>query len=134
MAELADFVHRGAAKITPQILHGVYKKLPLLKVDFAQIHAPKFPHLVSQLQFLANIVEDFAENKADDLSYVAVASACYAIIYAQRQWDLIPDNVPDVGMADDSGVVRVVLIEHERMLSKYAEKIGMSWRAISINA
>jgi uncharacterized membrane protein YkvA (DUF1232 family) len=134
MAELAEFVHRGAAKITPQILRGVFKKLPMLKVEFAQIHAPKFPHLVSQLQFLANVIEDFAEDKADDLPYVAVASACYAIIYAQRQWDLIPDNVPDVGMADDSGVVRVVLIEHERALSKYAQKIGMTWRAITVEA
>lgn len=134
MAELVDFVHRGAAKITPQILRGVYKKLPLLKVEFAQIHAPKFPHLVSQLQFLANVLEDFAENKADELPYVAVASAVYAIIYAQRQWDLIPDNVPDIGMADDSGVVRVVLIEHEKSLSRYAEKIGMKWRAISVEA
>jgi uncharacterized membrane protein YkvA (DUF1232 family) len=134
MAELAEFVHRGAAKITPQILRGVYKKLPMLKVEFAQIHAPKFPHLVSQLQFLANVVEDFAEDKAEDLSYFAAASACYAIIYAQRQWDLIPDSVPDVGLADDSGVVRVVLIEHERALSKYAQKIGMTWRAISVDA
>jgi uncharacterized membrane protein YkvA (DUF1232 family) len=134
MAELADFLHRGAAKITPRILRGVHKKLPLLKVEFAQIHAPKFPHLVSQLQFLANVIEDFAENKADDLPYTTVAAACYAIIYAQRQWDLIPDNMPDIGMADDSGVVRVVLIENEKTLSSYAEKIGMKWRAISIDA
>lgn len=132
MAELADFVHRGAAKVTPQILRGVYKKLPLLKVEFAQIHAPKFPHLVSQLQFLANVIEDFAEGKADDLPFTTVAASVYAIIYAQRQWDLIPDSVPDIGMADDSGVVRVVLIENEKTLSRYAEKIGMKWRAISI--
>jgi uncharacterized membrane protein YkvA (DUF1232 family) len=126
-------VHRGAAKITPQILRGVARKLPLLKLEFAQIHAPKFPHLVTQLQFLANVVEDFADGKAEDLPYTTAAAACYAIIYAQRQWDLIPDSVPDIGMADDSGVVRVVLIENERTLAKYAERIGMSWRAISVN-
>jgi len=133
MAELADFVKRGAAKISPQIARGVYKKLPLLKLEFAQIHAPKFPHLVDQLQFLANVLEDFLDGKADEVPYYTVASACYAIIYAQRQWDLIPDSVPDVGMADDSGVVRVVLIENERILARYAEKLGMNWRAISVN-
>jgi uncharacterized membrane protein YkvA (DUF1232 family) len=133
MAELAEFMHGGAAKITPQILRGIYKKLPMLKVEFAQIHAPKFPHLVTQLQFLANLVEDFADGKADELPYVTVASACYALIYVQRQADLIPDSVPDFGMADDSGVVRVVLIEHEKVLAKYAEKVGVNWRAISIN-
>ena len=134
MAELADFVHRGAAKITPQILRGVARKLPLMKVEFAQIHAPKFPHLVSQLQFLANVLEDFADGKAEDLPYVTAANAAYALIYAQRQWDLIPDSVPDLGMADDSGVVRVVLIEHERVLARYAEKLGANWRGISVNA
>jgi uncharacterized membrane protein YkvA (DUF1232 family) len=134
MAELADFVHSGAAKITPQILRGVYKNLPVMKLGFAQIDAPRYPHLISQLQFLANVVEDFVDGKADELPFVAIASACFALIYAQRQWDLIPDCLPDMGMADDSGVVRVVLIENERVLSKYAEKLGTSWRAISVKA
>src|SRR5688572_10981621 len=108
MAELAEFVQGGTAKITPQILRGVYKKLPMMKVEFAQIHAPKFPHLVTQLQFLANVVEDFVDGKADEVPYVTVAAACYALIYVQRETDLIPDSIPDFGMSDDSGVVRVV--------------------------
>src|SRR3954468_15585771 len=112
MSELAEFVRRGAAKITPQIARGVYKKLPMLKVEFTQIHAPKFPHLVTQLQFLANLIEDFLDDKAGEVPYTTFASACYAVIYAERQWDLIPDSVPEVGMADDSAVVRVVLIEN----------------------
>jgi uncharacterized membrane protein YkvA (DUF1232 family) len=134
MSELADFVRSGAAKMTPQIAHGVYKKLPMLKIGFAQIDAPKFPHLVTQLQFLANLIEDFLDGKAEEVPYVTFACACYAIIYAKRQWDLIPDSVPEVGMADDSAVVRVVLIENERVLAKYAEKTGVNWRAISVNA
>jgi uncharacterized membrane protein YkvA (DUF1232 family) len=131
MSELAQFVHAGAAKITPQILRGLAKKLPLMKVNFAQIDAPKFPHLVPQLQFLANVVEDFADGKADELPYVAVASAAYALIYVQRQTDVIPDSVPGLGMADDSGVARVVLIENEKVLANYAEKLGQTWHSIS---
>jgi uncharacterized membrane protein YkvA (DUF1232 family) len=134
MAELAEFVHNGVARITPQILRGVYKKLPMLKVGFAQIHAPNFPHLVTQLQFLANVIEDFVDGKADELPFVTVAGACYAVVYAQRQWDLIPDCIPELGMSDDSSVVRVVLIENERVLAKYAEKLGLSWRSISVKA
>jgi uncharacterized membrane protein YkvA (DUF1232 family) len=133
MAELADFVKRGAAKVSPQTLRGVYKKLPRLKLAFAQIDAPQFPHLNEQLQFLANLIEDFADGKADEIPYCTIASACYALIYAQREWDLIPDSVPDIGMADDSGVVRVTLIENERILAKYAEKVGVNWRTISVD-
>lgn len=134
MAELAEFVHGGAAKITPRVLRGIYKKLPMLKVEFAQLDAPQFPHLVPQLQFLADVVEDFADGKADELPYVTAASACFALIYARRQFDLIPDSIPDLGLADDSGVVRVVLIENEKVLAQYAEKLGVNWRAIGVKA
>jgi uncharacterized membrane protein YkvA (DUF1232 family) len=102
-----------------------------MKLNFAQIEAPQFPHLVPQLQFLANLVEDFADGKADDLPYVTVANAAYALIYVQRQTDVIPDSVPGLGLADDSGVVRVVLIEHEKVLAHFAEKLGQTWHSIS---
>jgi uncharacterized membrane protein YkvA (DUF1232 family) len=132
MPEIVKFVHNGAARITPKILRGVHKKLPLLKVEFAQINAPRFPHLVDQLEFLADVVEDFAEGAIDDVPYVTIANATFALIYAHRQMDLIPDSVPEFGHADDSGVVRAVLIEHERFLSAYAVRRGISWAKISV--
>ncbi len=134
MAEIAKFVHSGAAKITPQILQGVYRKLPMLKVEFATINAPTFPHLVDQLEFLADIVEDFADNQADDLPYMTVAAATFALVYAHRQMDLIPNTVPEYGHADDSAVVRAVLIEHERVLEDYATKHGIRWSKVTVDA
>lgn len=134
MAEIAKFVHNGASKITPQVMRRVYRKLPLLKVEFTTINAPKFPHLVDQLEFLADIVEDFVDNQADELPYVAVASAAFALMYAHRQLDLIPNSVPEYGHADDSAVVRVVLIEHERVLADYAAKHGLKWSKITVEA
>lgn len=132
MAEVAEFVRRGASRVSPLILKRVYKELPILKIEFAQIEAPSFPHLEQQLQFLANLVEDFADGKADEVPYFTVAAACYAIVYARKKWDLIPDFVPDVGRADDSAVVRTVLIENEAILSEYAAKVNQNWRAISV--
>jgi uncharacterized membrane protein YkvA (DUF1232 family) len=133
MSEIAQFVRHGASQITPRILKGVHKKLPFLKVEFATINAPKFPHLVDQLEFLADVVEDFAEGAADDLPYVTVASAVFALVYAHRQTDLIPDTVPEFGHADDSGVVRAVLIEHEKVLSDYAARNRYTWSKITVN-
>jgi uncharacterized membrane protein YkvA (DUF1232 family) len=132
MSELAEFVRRGAAKVSPLILKRVYKALPMLKIEFAQIDAPSFPHLEQQLQFLANVVEDFADGKADEIPYCTVAAACYAIVYARKKWDLIPDFVPDVGRADDSAVVRTVLIENEAIFELYAAQVNVNWRAISV--
>ncbi|MBI3191363.1 MAG: DUF1232 domain-containing protein [Pedosphaera parvula] len=132
MSEIAKFVRHGAMQITPNILAGVHKKLPLLKVEFAQINAPQYPHLVDQLEFLADVVEDFAEGADMDLPYVTVAAAAFALVYAHRQYDLIPDHVPGVGHADESSVARAVLMEHERALECYATRHGMSWAQITV--
>ena len=134
MSEIVQFLHRGANKITSRILKGIHKKLPLLKAEFATIHAPKYPHLVDQLEFLADVVEDFAEGEADEVPLITVASAAFALVYAHRQHDLIPDSIPEFGHADDSGVVRAVLIEHERVLGEYAAARGMNLSRITIKA
>jgi hypothetical protein len=39
----------------------VLRQLPQWKLEFTQIRAPQFPHLVDQLEFLANGVEDAVE-------------------------------------------------------------------------
>jgi len=132
MGEIVKFVHHGAAKITPRILKGIHKKLPMLKLEFSEIDDPKYPHLPEQLQFLTDVVEDFAEGLAEDLPYVTVAHAAFALVYAHQEFDLIPDWIPDFGHADDSSVVRAVLIEHEKVLSAYAEKLEVQWSRISV--
>jgi hypothetical protein len=45
---------------------------------------------------------------------------------------LIPGVAPGFGHAEDSAVVRAVLIEHEKILSAYAERHKMKWDAITI--
>lgn len=132
MSEIAQFVRHGSSRITPRILKAIHAKLPMLKMEFATINAPRYPHLVNQLEFLADVVEDFAEGVTEEVPYVAVAGAVFALIYAHRQFDLIPDSIPEFGHADDSGVVRAVLIEHERVLSAYAAKQQWSWAAITV--
>ncbi len=131
MSEMAMFVRRGASQITPRILKGVHKKLPLLKVEFTQIDAPPYPHLVDQLEFLADVVEDFAEGADDELPYGAVAGATFALVYAHRQFDLIPDRDPEFGRADDSGVVRTVLQEHQKAFAAFAARHGLDWSKVT---
>lgn len=131
MSEFADFVNHGASLITPREVEHVLRQLPIWKVEFTQIYAPKFPHLVDQLEFLANAVEDFAEGAYKDLPYVAVAQAVFALTYAHKKVDVIPDLLPSVGRADDSSVVRAVLIQNERALGRYAEVQNFNWSKIT---
>ena len=127
MSEIASYVAHGAAQVTPATLEKVLRNLPLWKVEFAQINAPHFPHLVNQLEFLADAVEDVAEGAYKDLPYSALASAIFAITYAHKKTDIIPDHIASMGHADDSSVARAVLILHEKAFARYAEAMGFDW-------
>jgi uncharacterized membrane protein YkvA (DUF1232 family) len=131
MSEIAEFVAHGGERVTPLSLDHLLHKLPLLKLEFAQINAPKFPHLVDQLNFLADVVEDFAEGADKTIPYVTAAEAVFALQYAHKHHDLIPDGIPGLGRADDSSVVRAVLIRHEGPLSRYADAHHIPWSTIT---
>ncbi len=132
MAEIAAFAQRGASRVTPKIMNNLLHRLPMLKAEFTQIHAPKFPHLVEQLEFLADVVEDFAEGAYKDIPYAAAAAAAFAIIYTHRLLDIIPDFVAKISFEDDSAVVRAVLIMFERDFEKYAHVQHLSWKKVTV--
>jgi uncharacterized membrane protein YkvA (DUF1232 family) len=131
MSEIADFVNHGASYITPAVVDKVLRELPLWKVEFTQINEPKFPHLVDQLEFLADVVEDVAENVYKELPYVAFARAVFALMYAHKKVNIIPDMVPGFGRADDSSVVRAVLVQNEFAFAKYAGSQGLDWSEVT---
>ena len=134
MPEIAKFVNNSSASITPAVAEKVLRHLPQWKLEFTQIHAPKFPHLVDQLEFLADAVEDATEGAYKDLPYVAIAQAVFALIYAHKKHGIIPESVLDLGRADDSSVVRAALIQNEKAFAVYAGKQGIDWRKITSQA
>jgi uncharacterized membrane protein YkvA (DUF1232 family) len=115
-------------------MENLMHRLPMLKLEFTQIKAPEFPHLVDQLEFLADVFEDVMERAYMDLPVYVLACVAYALIYAHRVSDLIPDHVIHFGHVDDSAVVRAVLIMHERDLKAYALSEGMDWDEITTEA
>src|SRR6266849_3678882 len=124
MAEIVDFVNRGAASITPAVVEKMLRHLPQWKLEFTQIYEPLYPHLVDQLEFLADAVEDSAEGAYKDLPYIAFAQAVFALIYAHKKVGIIPDTVVELGRADDSSIVRAVLIQNEKSFAIYAASLN----------
>jgi uncharacterized membrane protein YkvA (DUF1232 family) len=131
MSEIADFVNHGASYITPVIVDRVLRELPMWKVEFTQINEPKFPHLVDQLEFLADVVEDVAEGAYKELPYVAFSRAVFAVMYAHKKVNIIPDMVAGFGRADDSSVVRAVLMQNELAFAKYAAAQSLDWSSVT---
>jgi uncharacterized membrane protein YkvA (DUF1232 family) len=131
MPEIAQYVQKNGEAVTPAVLAKIMKNLPLWKAEYAQISAPKQPHLVRQLLFLADAVEDFADGETKELPYVALAEAVFALLYAHKHIDIIPDSMPAMGRVDDSSIVRAVLIRHQKALGLYAASHGKSWSQIT---
>ena len=131
MSEIAKFVNNGSASITPGVAEKVLRQLPQWKLEFTQIHAPLFPHLVDQLEFLADAVEDVIEGAYKELPYSALSQALFALIYAHKKGGIIPDTVLSLGYADNSSVVRAVLIQNERAFAIYAGTQGVDWQKIT---
>src|ERR1700722_8162782 len=131
MPEIAKFVNGGAGSITPAIAEKVLRQLPQWKLEFTQISAPKFPHLVDQLEFLADAVEDVVEGAYKELPYSAIAQALFALIYAHKKMGIIPESILELGRADDSSVVRAVLIQNEKAFAIYAGTQGINWQKIT---
>jgi uncharacterized membrane protein YkvA (DUF1232 family) len=131
MPEIVAFVNRGAASITPAIAEKVLRHLPQWKLEFTQIYEPLFPHLVDQLEFLADAVEDTVEGAYKDLPYIAFSQAVFALIYAHKKVGIIPDSILNLGRADDSSVVRAVLIQNEKAFAIYAATQNAEWSRIT---
>lgn len=131
MSEIAKFVNNGSANITPAIAEKILHHLPQWKLEFTQIHAPKFPHLVDQLEFLADAVEDAIEGAYKELPFVAIAQAVFALLYAHKKTGIIPEGVLELGGADNSSVVRAVLIQNEKAFAIYAGSQGINWQRIT---
>ena len=131
MPEIVKFLNNGAASITPAITEKVMRQLPQWKLEFTQIHAPLFPHLVDQLEFLADAVEDAIEGAYKELPYYAIAQAVFAMVYSHKKLGIIPDSVLNLGYADDSSVVRAVLIQNEKAFAVYAGAQGRDWQRIT---
>jgi uncharacterized membrane protein YkvA (DUF1232 family) len=131
MSEIAKFVNNGSASITPAMAEKILHHLPQWKLEFTQINAPKFPHLVNQLEFLADAVEDSIEAAYKDLPYIAVAQSVFALLYAHKKMGIIPEGILELGRADDSSVVRAVLIQNEKAFAIYAGSQGINWQKIT---
>jgi uncharacterized membrane protein YkvA (DUF1232 family) len=131
MSEIAKFVNNGAATITPVVAEKVLRQLPQWKLEFTQIHAPLFPHLVDQLEFLADAAEDVLEGAYKELPYAALSQAIFALVYAHKKVGIIPDSILSLGYADNSSVVRAVLIQNEKAFAVYAGTQGVDWQKIT---
>jgi uncharacterized membrane protein YkvA (DUF1232 family) len=116
---VTEYVERRAALLTPEQLDDLWADLPLLNSRFGAIAAPQFPHLQQQLKLLADFFADTAAGAFPATSDASRKESAFALRYAAKEIDIIPDFVPEIGYADDSLIARTVISRHQDLFHEY---------------
>jgi uncharacterized membrane protein YkvA (DUF1232 family) len=104
--DLQQFIVDGARRITPLSVSRLVRQLPEIRLVATQV--VEFPHLADQVEFLAELIDDFHSGLKQDIPYTAIAEAAFALSYFRKGVDIIPDLIPDVGYADDAAMITTV--------------------------
>lgn len=134
MHEIHDYVLKGGQAMTLGAMNAFRQKLPLLNVKAETIETDNFPHLPAQVRMLSRFAEDSLDGAYVPDDFPAVGETVFALGYLLKDVDIIPDSVPGSGYADDSSVVRAVLIAHEPEFRKFAGFAGIDWETITTDA
>ena len=110
--ELREFVTEGARRITPARLAKLVRSLPEIRLATTQIEG--FPRLPDQVEFLAEVIEDFHSGLNRDIPYTAIAEAAFALLYLRKHVDIIPDSVPGLGRVDDAAIITTVFENYKQ--------------------
>jgi len=115
--ELQDFITDGARRITPAHLDKLVRFLPNIRLAVTQI--TEFPDLPDQVEFLAEIIEDFQAGLNRSIPFTAIAESAFALFYLRKAADIIPDSIPRTGFVDDAAIVSAVFENYKRPFLKH---------------
>ena len=116
--DLLTLISEGARKVTPLQLDRLVRRLPEIRLRVTQVE--EFPHLADQVEFLAELVEDFQSGLSRKIPFVAIAEAAFSLTYLLKGVDIIPDDIPGAGFADDAAIVALVM---ERWKSAFLREV-----------
>ncbi len=110
--ELLAFLDTQAARLTLADLVALAGRLPALRERFHGVAGRESPALAEQLELLAQIVEDCAAGVNCPVPDACRREAAFALLYLEKQGDILPDATPEVGLVDDLVLVNAVLCRH----------------------
>ena len=110
------------------------RKLPFLKVKAETMDVPELPHLKQQTNFLVRYAEDVLDGAYPCADLPAIAETVFALSYLLKEVDIIPDSLPHIGLADDSVVLRAVLMGHESEFRAFAKQCELDFDSVTTKA
>jgi uncharacterized membrane protein YkvA (DUF1232 family) len=115
--ELRDFIYDGARRITPAHLDKLVRVLPIIRLSVTQV--TDFPNLPDQVEFLAEMIEDFHSGLNRSIPFTAIAEAAFALFYLRKATDMLSDSVQQSGYGDDAAIITAVFESYKKPFLKH---------------
>jgi uncharacterized membrane protein YkvA (DUF1232 family) len=115
--EMQNFITDGARRITPAHLDKLVRLLPNIRLAITQVS--EFPDLPDQVEFLAEIIEDFHSGLNRSIPFTAIAESAFALFYLRKVTDIIPDSIPRTGFVDDAAIISAVFENYKQPFLKH---------------
>jgi len=115
--ELRDFIYDGARRITPAHLDKLVRVLPKIRLSITQV--TDFPSLPDQVEFLAEMIEDFHAGLNRSIPFTAIAESAFALFYLRKATDMLSDSVQQAGYADDAAIITAVFESYKQPFLKH---------------
>ncbi len=122
---LDRFIEHGGRMLGPGEAASLIEGLANLHdkiVAIRRVH----PQLARQLEFLVGFFKACSPDLPDRVRNETV----FALLYAAKDMDLMPDDMPEVGYLDDAAVVESVLSRHAGVFEAYCIAHDIEWAAL----
>ena len=85
------------------------------------------PQLARHLSFLVDL---YFKAGPELVPETARNETAFGLLYALKEMDLMPDDMPDVGYLDDTAVAEVVLSRNTTTFERYCVEHDIEWAAL----
>lgn len=119
---LDRFVEHGGRMLGPTDEAGLTAGLADLRVKISKLRN-EHPQLARQLELLMGYFETNPWSPPEKVRNETI----FALLYAARDTDLMPDDLPEVGYLDDAVVAESVLTRHAGAFERYCAAKGIDW-------
>jgi uncharacterized membrane protein YkvA (DUF1232 family) len=112
------FIEEGRRLVTSADLYALSLHCDRLINKLEQINPSYYPGLDLAVHTIVLVLKSARAKSAVDPLPKHLAEVAFAAHYFLKVCDLIPDNTPEIGLADDNAVLRRVLARNQTELAK----------------
>ena len=124
MEQAQELLDKGVAEAQEVIQNPSKVDEILVQLEEKLKEVPKIGETLSEVPLMIAMIKAWITKDYTEVSPKVIACLVGAIIYLIKKKDLISDNIPVIGIADDLGVMGLALKLCEPELKAFAE-----WRA-----